>query len=123
MARSRIALVSCFSSPFSPMISSGFLYSASNLSMRLRSIAIGFPIVTLSMAVYTVQFIPSQVLPVPAPHLTDGRIRSIPFLGKGFQFEIGLLHRAGPINRLQVRSYGFALSPGQIGRASCRERV
>src|SRR4051794_16258115 len=40
MARSSRAFVSCFSSPFSPMMSSGFLYSARSLSITSGSNAI-----------------------------------------------------------------------------------
>src|SRR6201997_923545 len=54
-ARSRIAFVSCFSRPFSPMMSSGFLYPASTWSISALSIAIGADS-PLPMVVYTVPF-------------------------------------------------------------------
>src|ERR1700739_3192727 len=61
-ARSRIAFVSCFSRPFSPMMSSGFLYPASIWSIRALSIAIGADS-PLPMVGYTV--------PYTAPSLVD----------------------------------------------------
>src|ERR1035437_3112569 len=54
-ARSRIAFVSCFSRPFSPMMSSGFLYPASIWSISALSIAIGADS-PLPMVGYTVPY-------------------------------------------------------------------
>src|ERR1700733_11087208 len=54
-ARSRIAFVSCFSRPFSPMMSSGFLYPASIWAISALSIAIGADS-PLPMVGYTVPY-------------------------------------------------------------------
>src|SRR6201987_4373670 len=62
-ARSRIAFVSCFSRPFSPMMSSGFLYPASIWSIRALSIAIGADS-PLPMVGYTVPYTAPQIGPV-----------------------------------------------------------
>src|SRR5450755_1876922 len=59
MARSSKAFVNCFSKPFSPIMSSGFWYSASSLSSSSFSIAIGSPLSSFPMAVYTICFTPS----------------------------------------------------------------
>src|ERR1039457_251755 len=79
MARSSKAFVNCFSKPFSPIMSSGFWYSASSLSSSSFSIAIGSPLSSFPMAVYTFCFTPSTL---PIAHLFGGAVaqQSAPFL-------------------------------------------
>src|SRR5450755_1615676 len=99
-ARSRIAFVSCFSRPFSPMMSSGFLYPASIWSISALSIAIGADS-PLPMVGYTVPYTAPNELECPLDHaITDGRDRQDSDLGAAVLRYLFLPYRHGPIRLL-----------------------
>src|SRR5580704_12182514 len=77
-ARSRIAFVSCFSRPFSPMMSSGFLYPASIWSISALSIAIGADS-PLPMVGYTVPYTAPLDVVLHPFHDYDGIINHQPY--------------------------------------------